>query len=61
MNIDSPKDEYVKIRRELQLGEEKEIIDQRVFRITNTPSQNKTAKLWLRMDLIQDIINAFLE
>lgn len=59
INIDSDKPSYTNIRRELQLGEEKEIIDQRVFRITKVPSQNKKNKLWLRMDLIQDIINAF--
>jgi len=53
-------DDYGQEER-VELDEVKDNISERVFRITNVPSQNKTKKLWLRMDLIQDIINAFFK
>ena len=49
------------IEKEIESEEVVDNIDKRVFRITKVPSQNKTQKLWLRMDLVQDIINAFFK
>lgn len=72
LSIDSDTEEYINIRRALRLGEKVEDadgrvidvidnIDDRVFRIKDDKiSKNKTG-FWLRMDLVQDIINAFFQ
>lgn len=61
LSIDSDSSEYVDMRKDLRL-ETSESISKRVFRITKKDSdENKTSGLWLRMDLVQDIINAFFQ
>lgn len=64
MSIDSNDPYYVSLRKDLGLENfGNPPINDRVFRITQSASPKNTvtedSKLWLRMDLVQDIINAF--
>lgn len=72
MSIDADTEEYKGIRKALNLGEKVEdadgnvidIIDNiedRVFRIKDDKISKNQNGLWLRMDLVQDIINAFFQ
>lgn len=72
MSIDSPEQAYVELRKKLNLltiernaeGEitsTKDNINERVFRITDKPISKNKNGFWLRMDLVQDIINAFFQ
>lgn len=72
-SIDSNKAEYVRLRKAYRIG--KKIIDEntkqviaindniqeRVFRITKQGFGSNTEGFWIRMDLVQDIINSFFE
>lgn len=59
-SIDSPSDIYKNLRKELKLETDKIPISHRVFRIdSKESSENKSKGLWIRMDLVQDIINGF--
>jgi hypothetical protein len=61
LSIDSDDPSYFYMRNRLKL-EKNNDIKKRVFRISNKDSDlNKSKGLWLRMDLIQDIINAFFK
>jgi hypothetical protein len=70
-SIDTDDEKYVNMRTELQIGK-KEIdeegnvsiidnIEDRVFRIKSSPIGDNKPGFWLRMDVIQDIINAFFK
>lgn len=61
LSIDSDDPSYIYMRNRLKI-ETNNDIKKRVFRISNKESDlNKTKELWLRMDLVQDIINAFFK
>jgi hypothetical protein len=64
-NIDSKEDTYKQLRKELRIREKTLSVnyeeETRVFRIKNTPISKNTPNFWLRMDLVQDIINAFFK
>jgi hypothetical protein len=66
-SIDSNKPEYVDLRRKYKLSgsgseaEERSFKD-KVFRITkDKSSKNKKERMWIRLDLVQDVINAFFQ
>lgn len=70
MSIDTDEASFIKLRKDLGLvdptldpANNTKSFKQRVFRIDeNSSSRNavlESSKLWLRMDLVQDIINAF--
>jgi hypothetical protein len=60
-NIDSKEDKYKQLRKELRIGDKTFEEEKRVFRIQDTPISKNTPNFWLRMDLVQDIINAFFK
>lgn len=60
-SIDSARDEYVKMRQDLKLDDGKTNIYKKIFRTRKTENDKNADGLWLRMDLIQSIINAFFQ
>lgn len=61
LSIDNDSKVYVDMRKDLAL-EKTTPIKKRIFRIDKKKSdENKSTGLWLRMDLVQDIINAFFQ
>lgn len=71
-SIDTGNVEYHRIRRELKLGERifdadkneikiRDNIDETTFRIDQKNNNKNVPNLWLRMDLVENIINAFFQ
>jgi hypothetical protein len=60
MSIDSDDPQYIYMRNRLKI-ETNNNIKQRVFRIKDDKISKNKKGLWLRMDLVQDIINAFFQ
>lgn len=60
MSIDSDDPQYIYMRNRLKI-ETNNNIKQRTFRIVDKPISKNKNGLWLRMDLVQDIINAFFQ
>lgn len=74
-SIDSDKSEYVKLRKKYEIGEKvidketgkvikiRDNINERVFRISSgfLGLGSNTDGFWIRMDLLQDILNSFFQ
>jgi hypothetical protein len=71
-NIDSDKPKMVKMRSDLNIGEKayddegyqtdyRDNIKETIFRIKNDDSSSNKPGMWLRMDLVANIINSFFE